>query len=89
MQLVANVCELNVVLPHTTTGSVLLGAAILGQYSFRLKDNAQTDVAGLWDIMVSLRLLSLWSILSVYCALNLMVCGIGWFLYTFIRLCQV
>lgn len=53
MQLLANVCQMDVVLPGDVEGSVVRGAAILGRFAHDVQDGSQeTNADLLWKIMV-------------------------------------
>lgn len=61
MQLLADVCNMPVVLPHSHSSSVVLGAAMLGAAAFADHQRSAKDAAsvdGLWEIMVRLSLLT-------------------------------
>jgi ribulose kinase len=54
MRLLANVCNMPVVLPRSHTASVVLGAAMLGRFAATVpvRDPPDSDpAAALWDIM--------------------------------------
>ena len=57
MQLFANVCDMPVVLPKSSSAAVVLGAAMLGRFAAELKPGKSDEKAECetrWKIMVSL-----------------------------------
>ena len=54
MQMIANICDMPVVLPHSSSNAVVLGAAMLGRYAYEIETRhlgkEQNEV--LWKIMV-------------------------------------
>lgn len=54
MQLVANTCNMPVVIPHSSSTAVVTGAAMLGRFAAEAsKKDGEENGKGLWDIMVS------------------------------------
>lgn len=54
MQLVANTCNMPVVIPHSSSTAVVTGAAMLGRFAAEAsKKDGGENGKGLWDIMVS------------------------------------
>jgi ribulose kinase len=54
MQLLANVCDLPVVLPHSHSTAVVLGSAILARCAAEQSAQKSVSVERLWKIMVNM-----------------------------------
>lgn len=53
MQLVANTCNMPVVVPHSSSTAVVTGAAMLGRFAAEAnREGKERDGKELWDIMV-------------------------------------
>jgi ribulose kinase len=53
MQLIANTCNMPVIIPHSSSTAVVTGAAMLGRFAAEAtKKGAVGSEEGLWDIMV-------------------------------------
>ena len=53
MQLLANTCNMPVVIPHSSSTAVVTGAAMLGRLAAEASEkDGEGSVKGLWDIMV-------------------------------------
>ena len=55
MQLLANTCNMPVVIPHSSSTAVVIGAAMLGRFAAEAsKGGGERNGTELWDIMVRL-----------------------------------
>jgi ribulose kinase len=52
MQLIANTCNMPVIIPHSSSTAVVTGAAMLGRFAAEATERGVGSEEGLWDIMV-------------------------------------
>jgi len=54
MQLLANVCSIPVILPHSHSTAVILGSAVLGKYAASKTAALSSESHDLWQLMVEM-----------------------------------